>query len=320
MIGVVPRSFVEQREAFLAVSSETGRAACRCRMIMQNRFNSRVAVLAVAILFAFGCGREPDRQQAGRANSETSFGVLRLATTTSTRDSGLLDELLPVFEKDRNCRVDVVAVGTGAALKLGEAGDADVLLVHAREAEEAFMQAGHGIRHEEFMYNEFTILGPSDDPARIRGDGPIDALKKIAGGKHRFISRGDNSGTHQRELALWKQAGGRPSWDAYIECGQGMGPALVMADELRAYVLTDLGTFSNFRDKIGLVPLSATSENLRNPYAVIVVNPAKHENTNERLADAFAEFLISAKAQRLIEEYQLAGRPLFYPTRLTSGD
>jgi tungstate transport system substrate-binding protein len=230
-----------------------------------------------------------------------------------------LDELLPAFEKAQNCRVDVVAVGTGAALKLGEAGDADVVLVHARKAEEAFMEAQHGIRREEFMYNDFVLLGPKDDPATIRDVEPIEALKNIATGKHRFISRGDDSGTHKREMALWKQAGGRPAWHDYIESGQGMGPTLVIADEMQAYVLADMGTYLNFKDKIEIVPLAAAAASLRNPYAAIVVNPAKHEKIDERLANAFVDFLISVDAQRLIGDYRVGGQQLFHPTRLGGG-
>jgi len=245
--------------------------------------------------------------------------VLRLVTTTSTRDSGLLDKILPVFEKANKCRVDVVAVGTGAALKLGEAGESDVVLVHARAAEQAFMQAKHGVRQEEFMANYFTIVGPKNDPAQIRAVGPVAALQKIAERNERFVSRGDDSGTHKREVRLWEQSGGRPSWDNYVESGQGMGPTLVMTDQMQGYVLTDIGTYLNFQDKITLVPLMAESESLRNPYTAIVVNPKKHEKIHEELAQTFVEFLISDECQRLISGYQIGGQQLFQPTRL-NGD
>lgn len=238
--------------------------------------------------------------------------VLRLATTTSTRDSGLLDVLLPRFESAHNCRVDVIAVGTGAALKLGEQGDADVLLVHAPQAEKHFMNAGHGTRRQSFMYNYFTVLGPPDDPAGIAGKDPSDALKSIADGSHRFISRGDDSGTHKRELALWKTAGGRPEWQGYLESGQGMGATLVMADEKQAYVLTDRGTYLNFKTKADLVPLVAESESLLNTYSVIVVGADKHEKINAKLAETFADFLTSEETGRAIVEYTLAGQPLFH--------
>lgn len=243
---------------------------------------------------------------------ERPKNVLRLATTTSTRDSGLLDVLLPKFESAHNCRVDVVAVGTGAALKLGERGDADVLLVHAPQAEKQFMDAGHGTRRQSFMYNYFTVLGPPDDPAGIADKDPIDALKSIADGSHRFISRGDDSGTHKRELALWKEAGGRPEWQGYLESGQGMGATLVMADEKQAYVLTDRGTYLNFKTKVDLVPLVAESELLLNTYSAIVVDASKHEKINAKLAEKFADFLTSEKTSRAIVEYTLAGQPLFH--------
>jgi tungstate transport system substrate-binding protein len=264
------------------------------------------------------CSGEAQQPTPTVSQEESAGDVLRLATTTSTRDSGLLDELLPVFEEANRCRVDVVAVGTGAALKLGEAGDADVVMVHARKAEEAFMQAGHGVRHEEFMYNDFVLLGPEQDPAGIRNVEPVEAMKKIAEGQHGFVSRGDDSGTHKRELSLWDKAGGRSDWDAYLEAGQGMGPTLIMADEKQVYVLADMGTFLNLRDKISLVPLAAPAESLQNPYAAVVVNPEKHEKINRKLADAFVDFLISGQAQRLIAGYQIAGQQLFYPTRLDS--
>ena len=276
----------------------------------------RISLLACLLLS--GCGGSPDS------------GVLRLATTTSTRDSGLLDVLLPTFEEQNRCRVDVVAVGTGAALKLGESGDADVLIVHARDAENAFMDAGHGVRHAGFMVNYFTILGPAGntkragdpkeagDPAAVRDLAAVDALKKIAAGKHRFLSRSDDSGTHKRELSLWKAAGGRPSWKEYIETGQGMGPTLIMANEMQGYVLTDMGTYLKFKDKIDLVPLTSASEQLRNPYAAIVVNPTKNSRINVRLAKALVDYLISAEAQRQIAEHKVVGQQLFRPTHLES--
>lgn len=257
---------------------------------------------AMLVFAAFGCS--------------DSAGVMRLATTTSVRDSGLLEELLPRFEEAHNCRVDVVAVGTGAALKLGEAGDVDVVLVHARDAEDGFMGAGHGIRHEEFMQNEFLLLGPASDPAGVRGKTPSDAFRAIAAGGHKFLSRGDESGTHQREISLWKAAGGLVPWEKYIESGQGMGATLVMADELEAYVLTDRGTSLNFRERIELEPLVADSPELRNPYAVMIVNPETHQRVNAELAEAFVEFLLTPETQQAIGAYRIGGEKLFQPTRL----
>jgi tungstate transport system substrate-binding protein len=191
-------------------------------------------------------------------------------------------------------------------------------MVHARKAEEAFMEAKHGVRHEEFMYNDFVLLGPQADPAKIRDVDPIEALKKTAAGKHQFVSRGDDSGTHKRELSLWAKAAVEPAWSDYVESGQGMGPTLVMADELQGYVLADMGTYLDFREMIDLVPTAASTESLRNPYAAMVVNPDKHEKIDAELANALVDFLISAETQQRIADYQTAGQQLFYPTRLDS--
>lgn len=251
------------------------------------------------------------------ASSNSDAAVLRLASTTSTRDSGLFDVLLPEFERSHDCRVDLIAVGTGAALKLGESGDVDALLVHARAAEDEFMAGGHGIRHEPVMHNYFLIAGPADDPAEARGSDAIQALKRIAAGRHRFISRGDDSGTHKRELMLWENAGGRPDWDDYVECGQGMGPTLLMADEKNAYVLTDEGTWIKRKNAFRLTSLVTEAALLKNPYSVMVVNPEKHPAINVKLAQRFADFMISAATQHQIAGYEVNGQPLFKPDRLT---
>ena len=253
-----------------------------------------------------------------QASTDRKVAVLRLASTTSTRDSGLLDILLPEFEQANHCRVDLIAVGTGAALKLGETADVDAVLVHARPAEEAFMKAGHGVRHEVIMHNFFMIAGPADDPAGAKGADAVTALKKIADGQHRFVSRGDNSGTHQRELSLWQKLGNRPTWTDFMESGQGMGPTLVMADEMNAYVLTDEGTWLKRSDQFQLVSIVRSTSDLQNPYAVMVVNPDKHPDVNSTLAHAFVDFLISETAQKLIAEYQVNGQRLFQPDRVQS--
>lgn len=285
--------------------------------------------LLVPLLLLAGCGEPSHRAspktlngagaKTDRESGLSDRSVLRLATTTSTRDSGLLNVLVPVFEEASACRVDVIAVGTGAALKLGESGDVDAVLVHARSAEEAFMNAGHGIRHEPVMHNYFLIAGPADDPSKARGLDAAAAFKKIAAGKHRFVSRGDDSGTHKRERSLWKTAGGLPEWEGYAESGQGMGPTLVMADEMNAYVLTDEGTWRKQSGKFQLVPLVTEGAGLRNPYAVIVVNPNKHPSINSNLAGAFVDFLISAQGQQLIAGYQINGQEVFHADRLEKG-
>jgi tungstate transport system substrate-binding protein len=230
----------------------------------------------------------------------------------------LLDVLLPPFEQQRQIRIKVIAAGTGKALKLGEMGDVDVLFVHAREAEDAFLAAEHGIRREDVMYNTFELLGPEDDPAEIRGLAASDALQKISTSGATFISRGDDSGTHKRELLLWQAAGTKPSWKGYQESGQGMGATLTIADEMSAYVLTDRGTYLHFQEKIDLVPLAAKSEALHNPYGVIVVNPNKHAAVRHELASELVDYLISPEGQQRIADYRLHGETLFVPLRLSS--
>lgn len=260
---------------------------------------------ALATLLSTGCTeRGDDRPQ-----------TLRLATTTSTRDSGLLDVLLPPFEAAHDARIDVIAAGTGKALKLGEAGDVDVVLVHARKAEEAFMAAGHGVRREEVMYNTFELLGPPDDPAKLRDLPPPAALKRIVEGGHRFVSRGDDSGTHKRELLLWQEAGGRPAWDEYVETGQGMGATLAIADQMRGYVLADRGTYQFFRRKIGLIPLAKQTPEMRNVYGIIVVNPDKHPAVQGGLAGELVDYFLAPATQQVIADYQVAGEALFVPLR-----
>lgn len=276
-------------------------------------------------ILAVGCSDSQPTDQGSEASktmtasvtdSSAEQSVLKVASTTSTRDSGLLEILLPEFEKASNCRVDLIAVGTGAALKLGEAGDVDAVLVHARSAEDIFMDQGHGIRHESIMHNFFIIAGPAADPAQAKGTDAVSALQRIAAGKHRFVSRGDDSGTHKREQLLWQKVGCRPEWHDYVESGQGMGPTLIMADEMNAYVLTDKGTWLKQSDKFQLVPLVKGADDLKNPYAVMVVNPEKSSAINADLANRFSDFLISERAQELIANYEINGHRLFHPDRL----
>ncbi len=256
-----------------------------------------------------------------QANSPKNKELI-LATTTSTQDSGLLDVLIPLFEKQTGYTVKVVAVGTGAALRMGERGDADVLLVHAPPAEEKFMAAGHGIEREYVMYNDFIIVGPEADPAGIRGmkDAPS-ALKRIAEAQALWISRGDDSGTHKKEKALWKEAGidsaqvATSAW--YQETGQGMGATLRIASEKQGYTLTDRGTYLNLRDTLDLAILVEGDERLYNVYHVIVVNPEKHPNVNVEGARAFADFMTSPQVQDIIRSYGVDrfGEPLFHVGR-----
>ena len=238
---------------------------------------------------------------------------LRLATTTSTENSGLLAELLPPFEQANDCKVDVIAVGTGKAIKLGETGDVDVVLVHARSKEDAFVAAGFGIDRRDVMYNDFVILGPKADPAGVAGSkDAATAMKKIAAVKATFVSRGDDSGTHVREKQLWKAAGITPAGDWYLEAGRGMGEVITMATERQGYTLSDRGTWLAYKTKSDLKVAVEGDANMFNPYGVIMVNPAKHPHVKVDLAGKFMNFLTSKEGRALITSYKRGGEQLFY--------
>lgn len=238
---------------------------------------------------------------------------LRLATTTSTENSGLLRVLLPPFEQANDCKVDVIAVGTGKAIKLGETGDVDVILVHARSKEDKFVAEGYGVDRRDVMYNDFVILGPPNDPAGIAGmKNAAKAMAKIAAAKATFVSRGDDSGTNTRELQLWKKAGIKPHGDWYLEAGRGMGEVLTMADERRGYTLSDRGTYLAYAAKIDLKIDVEGDPGLFNPYGVIMVNPAKYPHVKVDLVQKFEDFLTSKQGRDLITGYQVNGKQLFY--------
>jgi tungstate transport system substrate-binding protein len=239
---------------------------------------------------------------------------LKLATTTSTDNSGLLEALLPPFEQKYTIKVDVIAVGTGKALTLGRNGDVDVVLVHAREAEDEFVNGGYGVNRRDVMYNDFVIVGPPSDPAGIRGtDEPSQALKKIAAVQAPFISRGDDSGTHKKELSLWKVAEIAPGGAWYMETGQGMGASLEIANEKRGYVLADRGTYIAYRDKLTLDVLCEGDPVLHNPYGIIAVNPARHPHVRYMEAMMLIAWVTSPEGQRIIERFKSGGELLFYP-------
>lgn len=246
-----------------------------------------------------------------------------LATTTSTQDSGLLDGLVPRFEKESRLEVKVIAVGTGAALRMASSGDADAVLVHAPEAEAKYVQAGDLIEGRRVMHNDFVIVGPPDDPAGIRGRKTItDAMRTIAG-RGAFISRGDDSGTHKQELALWASAGVDPhAVERREETGQGMGATLNVADQKRAYALTDRGTYLSLRTRLDLAVLYEGDPSLENIYHVYVVNPEKHTRVNASAARAFVTFMVSPAVQRAIGDFkrQEYGQPLFFPDALAPGE
>lgn len=242
---------------------------------------------------------------------------LVLATTTSTQDSGLLDFILPDFEAEFNTEVDVIAVGTGQSLQLGKDGNADVVLVHARSQEDAFMADGHGVRREDVMYNDFVIVGPESDPAGIKGmASAAEAMKKIADSQSAFVSRGDKSGTHTKELSVWKAAGIEPAGDWYISAGQGMGEVLTMSAEQQAYTLSDRATYLA-RTKTGLALdiLVEKDSTLLNPYGVIAVNPDKGSMINADLATKFIDWIISVPVQEKINGFgkEEFGQSLFVP-------
>lgn len=262
---------------------------------------------------------------AGCAGETAAPSVLRLATTTSTDNSGLLAAILPAFEEQYNAQVDVIAVGTGQAIALGESGDVDVILVHARSREDAFVQAGHGTERSDVMYNDFILVGPVGDPAGVQGLALVkDALAAISQSGATFASRGDDSGTHTKELSLWEAAGisPDPTSEWYKSLGQGMGDTLTFANEAGAYTLTDRGTYLSMKDSLpGLVVIvggNTIDENqdaaLFNPYGVIPVNPDKG-NINLELAESFVEWLTSVPTQQVIAGFgvETFGQPLFYP-------
>jgi tungstate transport system substrate-binding protein len=243
------------------------------------------------------------------SSSALAMEHLKLSTTTSTDNSGLLAYLLPAFEKKHNCKVDVIAVGTGKAIKLAEAGDVDVTLVHARSKEDAFVESGFGVNRRDVMYNDFVIIGPAKDPAGVKtAKTAAEAMKKIADAKAVFVSRGDDSGTHTKEKGLWKAAGIEPKGDWYIEAGRGMGEVINMATERLGY----RGTFIAFQGKTDLPLLFAGDKALFNPYGVIAVNPAKHPHVKYDLAMAFIAFLTSPEGQKMINEFKMNGQQLFF--------
>jgi tungstate transport system substrate-binding protein len=241
--------------------------------------------------------------------------VIRLSTTTSTENSGLLRELLPAFEAKTGIKVRVISVGTGKALELGKNGDVDVTLVHARQLEDKFVQEGWGIARRDVMYNDFIVVGPDADPAKVKGNRDvIAAFAKIAASGARFISRGDNSGTDVMEKGYWQAAGVRPAGAAYVSAGLGMGEVINMAAEMRAYTLTDRATYGAYKAKTGLDILVEGDKRMFNPYGIIAVNPAKHPGVNYKGAKQLIEWITSPEGQARIAAFRPAGEQLFFPT------
>ncbi len=239
-----------------------------------------------------------------------------MASTTSTEQSGLFPHLLPAFKAATGIDVRVVAVGTGQALDMGRRGDADLMFVHDKAAEDKFVAEGFGLKRSDVMYNDFVLIGPASDPAGVKGKDIVVALTTLGASRAGFISRGDKSGTHAAELRYWKAAGveapaGKVA--GYKECGCGMGPALNIASSSNAYVLADRGTWLSFKNRAKLALLVEGDTRLFNQYGVIVVNPARHLHTKTALAQSFADWIVSAPGQATIASFKIGGEPLFFP-------
>ena len=252
----------------------------------------------------------------GLTQAQAQDKSIVMASTTSTEQSGLFAHLLPAFTKATGIEVRVVALGTGQALDMGRRGDADVLFVHDQPAEEKFVSEGWGLKRTAVMYNDFVLVGPVADPARTKGKDVVAALGKLSAANASFISRGDKSGTHAAELRYWKAAGidvPASKLAGYKECGCGMGPALNMASSMDAYALADRGTWLSFKNRGALTVLVEGDTKLFNQYGVIVVNPARHPHTKTDLAQAFADWVVSAPGQATIAAYKIGGEQLFFP-------
>jgi tungstate transport system substrate-binding protein len=276
---------------------------------MQRRLFS-LALLHAAVLGAtLGMAHAPAQAQPGQPQA------LRLSTTTSTENSGLLAWLLPGFEQKYGIKVKVISVGTGKALELAKNGDVDVTLVHARQLEDKFVAEGWGVDRRDVMYNDFILVGPTADPAGIKGNRDVlDAFRRIASSRVKFISRGDNSGTDVMEKGYWKEAGARPQGSNYVSAGLGMGEVLNMAAEMNAYTLTDRATYGAYRARTGLAILVEGDRRMFNPYGIIAVNPAKHTGINYKGAKQLIEWIISPEGQAKIAAFKPAGEQLFFPT------
>jgi len=274
---------------------------------------ARAVALALTLALALTAQSNAAEAQSGAQEARR----ITLASTTSTRDSGLLDFLLPRFTARTGIAVRVVAVGTGHALALGRRGDVDALLVHDRDSEDAFVASGHGLFRRDVMFNDFVILGPAADPAGLRGaKSAAAALRRVAARRALFLSRGDDSGTHKAELRLWASAGIAPrahSGHWYRETGSGMGAALNTAAQLNAYLLSDRSTWLAFKNPGGLQILVQGDPLLHNPYGVLVVNPARHPHVQAGAARQFANWLTGAEGQAAIGAFRRQGQPLFFP-------
>ena len=248
---------------------------------------------------------------------------ITVASTTSTEQSGLFKHILPVFRKKTGIEVRVVALGTGQALDLARRGDADVVFVHAKAAEEKFVAEGSGVKRQPVMYNDFVLIGPNSDPAKVAAGKDItEALKKIRGAQAPFVSRGDRSGTHMAEIALWKQAGvdiGAEKGPWYRDTGQGMGPALNTASSMNGYILSDRATWLAFKNRADLTIVVEGDKRLFNQYGVILVNPDKHKSVKREMGQAFIDWIVSPEGQKAIADYKIGTDQLFFPNAGQAG-
>ncbi len=282
----------------------------RTRTITMSVLIIGMIMIAGLVVFTVGCTFKTD-----------SKGVLMLATTTSTANSGLLDHILPEFEEEYNCMVKVTPVGTGQALEMGRNGDADVLLVHAPSSEIEFVEDGYGTARTLVMYNQFIIVGPGADPAGLKGtSNTTAAMETFFEGEIKFVSRGDDSGTHKKEKSLWEAAGYDYATevdiidnDWYLSVSAGMGDTLTRANELEAYTLADEGTYYSYQSDLDLDIIVSGDSQLFNQYSVVPVNPAKHSHVNEELANDFVEWLTSPEVQQMIADFTADGKQLFTP-------
>lgn len=269
--------------------------------MLKNRYLTFLFAMMLLILAA--CGNS-DSNEATAKDKKAAPTEMILATTTSTQDSGLLDVLIPMFEKENNVKVKTIAVGTGQALEMGTKGEADALLVHAPAAEKAVVDAGDAINYKRVMYNDFILVGPKENPADVSGDDIMAAFKKLSDAKATFVSRGDDSGTNKKELAIWEMDNIKPAGEWYVSTGQGMGQTLQVAAEKKGYVLTDRATWLAQEKNLNTLEIVVEGgKDLMNIYHVMQVNPEKHDKINSKDAKKFVEFMVDAITQDVIEDF-----------------
>jgi tungstate transport system substrate-binding protein len=280
--------------------------------MLRNRLLANLFVFT--FLFLAACGNT-NTDQADAKEKKAEPTDLILATTTSTQDSGLLDVLLPIFEEENNVKVKTIAVGTGQALEMGSKGEADVLLVHAPKSEEELVTSGDAINRKRVMYNDFILVGPKDNPASINSEDINAAFKTISDSKANFVTRGDDSGTHKKELGIWTAVNIQPAGDTYISTGQGMGASLQIANEKNGYILTDRATWlAQEKNLTNLQIIVEGGKDLMNIYHVMQVNPEKHDMVNSKDAEKFVDFMVSSETQNVIESFGKKdyGQSLFF--------